>query len=55
MEGRRVSRRSVESFGTIATLKGISAFRRSPFFRIFGPWVQFGSRSYFIVAIGHAL
>lgn len=37
MEGRRVSRRSVESFGTIAISKGIPAFRRSPFFHEIGP------------------
>src|SRR5660398_163479 len=38
MEGRRVSRRSVESFGTIAILKGNLAPRQVPFFRVRQAW-----------------
>jgi hypothetical protein len=31
------------------------ASRQVPFFRFFGPWVQFGSRSYFNVEIDPTL
>jgi hypothetical protein len=55
MGDRRVSRRSVESFGTIAILKGNLAPRQVPFFRIYGPWVQFGSSSYFYPTIDPTL
>jgi len=48
MEGRRVSRRSVESFGTIAILKGNLDRRRIPFFSCFlQMWLKCGSRVFF--------